>query len=388
MDERARRLWAGAEAEAMGWGGIAGVARATGLAISTVTLGRTEVRGGARAADVVKVRRKGGGRRRHEVVHPELVPALEKLVDPATRGDPESPLRWTNKSTHALSAEMFSEYGIRVGHKTVARLLRENGYSLQAPSKTVEGKQHPDRNAQFEYINAQATDCLKRGVPFISVDTKKKELVGNFKNAGREWQPQDEPELVDVHDFPGDALGKAIPYGVYDVAANNAFVSVGTDHDTPVFAVTSIKAWWKRMGAERYPNARDLFITADAGGSNGYRSRVWKAELQRLADDLGIVIHVSHFPPGTSKWNKIEHRLFSFISINWRGRPLRSYETVVNLIGNTTTRGGLVVRARLDRRTYPIGRKVSVQAMRALKIEPHTFRGDWNYVVHPRTQDH
>jgi len=384
MDERARRLWAGAEAEAMGWGGIAGVARATGLAISTVTLGRAEVRGGARADDVVKVRRKGGGRRRHEVVHQELVPALEKLVDPATRGDPESPLRWTNKSTHALAAEMFSEYGIRVGDKTVARLLRKSGYSLQAPSKTVEGKQHPDRNAQFEHINAQAKECLKRGVPFISVDTKKKELVGNFKNAGREWQPQDEPELVDVHDFPSDAVGKAIPYGVYDVAANNAFVSVGTDHDTPLFAVTSIEAWWTKMGAERYPDAKELFITADAGGSNAYRSRVWKAELQRLADKIGIAIHVSHFPPGTSKWNKIEHRLFSFISINWRGRPLRTYETVVNLIGGTTTRGGLVVRARLDRRRYPIGRKVSVKEMRELNIEPGDFRGDWNYVIRPR----
>jgi hypothetical protein len=269
----------------------------------------------------------------------------------------------------------------------VARLLRKIGYSLQAPSKTVEGKQHSDRNAQFEHINAQATDCLNRGVPFISVDTKKKELVGNFKNAGREWQPQDEPELVDVHDFPSDAIGKAIPYGVYDVAANNALVSVGTDHDTPVFAVTSIEAWWTRMGAKRYPNARELFITADAGGSNGYRSRVWKAELQRLADKIGIAIHVSHFPPGTSKWNKIEHRLFSFITINWRGRPLRSYETVVNLIGNTTNRGGLVVRARLDRRSYPVGRKVSAQEMRALKIDPGSFRGDWNYVVRSRTQE-
>jgi hypothetical protein len=387
MDERARRLWAGAEADALGWGGIAAVARATGLAISTVTLGRIEVRAGARADDVVNVRRKGGGRPLHEEVHPYLVSALEKLVDPATRGDPESPLRWTNKSTHALSAEIFSRYGIRVGDKTVARLLRKNGYSLQAPSKTVEGKQHSDRNAQFEHINEQAKDCLKHGVPFISVDTKKKELVGNFKNAGREWQPEDEPELVDVHDFPSDAVGKAIPYGVYDVAANNAFVSVGIDHDTPVFAVTSIETWWMRMGAQRYPNARELFITADAGGSNGYRSRVWKAELQRLADKIGISIHVSHFPPGTSKWNKIEHRLFSFITINWRGRPLRSYETVVNLIGNTTNRGGLIVRARLDRRSYPVGRKVSTQEMRSLKIDADSFRGDWNYVVRPRTQE-
>ena len=283
MDERMRRLWAGAEADAIGWGGIKAVARATGLAISTVTLGRNEVRAGARTDNLVRVRRKGSGRLPHEVVHPGLVAALEKLVDPVTRGDPESPLRWTCKSTHALSAEMFAKYGLRVGDKTIARLLRSRGYSLQAAHKTVEGKQHPDRNAQFEYINAKAQDCISSGVPFISVDTKKKELVGDFKNAGREWQPQGSPEVVDVHDFPGDAVGKAIPYGVYDVAANNAFVTVGTDHDTPVFAVASIETWWKLMGSKRYADASDIFITADAGGSNGYRSHVWKAELQRLA---------------------------------------------------------------------------------------------------------
>ena len=384
MDERARRLWAGTEADAMGWGGVAGVARATGLAISTVRLGRDEVRAGARADDVVHVRRQGGGRRRHEVVHPDLVPTLERLVDPVTRGDPESPLRWTSKSTHKLSAEMFAQHGLRVGDKTVARLLRANGYSLQAATKTVEGAQHPDRNAQFEHINAKAQACLDRGAPFISVDTKKKELVGNFKNAGQEWQPQGMPDLVDVHDFPNDAVGKAIPYGIYDVGANDGFVNVGTDHDTPVFAVISIETWWKRIGAKRYPNARDLFITADAGGSNGYRSRVWKAELQRLADKLDLSIHVSHLPPGTSKWNKIEHRLFSFITMNWRGRPLRSFETVVNLIGNTTNRGGLVVGARLDRRKFPTGKKVSPRDFRALRIERDDFQGDWNYVIRPR----
>ena len=388
MDERLTRLWAGAEAEAMGFGGIAAVARATGLAISTVTLGRNEVRAGARTKDLVKVRRKGGGRPRHEVAHPELVPALEKLVDPVTRGDPESPLRWTCKSTRALSAEMLSQFGLRVGDKTIARLLRERGYSLQGISKTVEGKQHPDRNAQFEYINAKAKECIARRVPFISVDTKKKELVGNFKNAGREWQPQGAPERVDVHDFPDDAVGKAVPYGVYDVGANNAFVTVGTDHDTPVFAVASIETWWKRMGSKRYPHATGLFITADAGGSNGYRSQVWKAELQRVADKLAIPIHVSHFPPGTSKWNKIEHRLFSFITMNWRGRPLRTFETVVSLIGNTTTRAGLVVRAALDQRKYPIGRRVSPKDMLALKIERDAFHGDWNYVIHPRPEKH
>jgi hypothetical protein len=272
----------------------------------------------------------------------------------------------------------------RVSDKTIGKVLRKMGYSLQAAQKTVEGAQHPDRNAQFEHINATAKDCIERGVPFISVDTKKKELVGNFKNAGVEWQPKDMPELVDVHDFPSDAVGKAIPYGVLDVADNSAFVNVGTDHDTPVFAVTSIAAWWKRMGSKRSPDARELFITADAGGSNGYRSRVWKVELQRLADELGISIHVSHFPPGTSKWNKIEHRLFSFITMNWRGRPLRTYETVVNLIGNTTNSGGLVVRAALDRRRYPTGKKVTAKQMRELIIERHHFQGDWNYAIRPR----
>jgi hypothetical protein len=388
MDERGRRLWAGAEADAIGWGGVAAVARATGMAISTVRKGRDEVRAGARREDVVKVRRKGGGRRAHEVVYPELWPVLEALVDPLTRGDPDSPLRWTCKSTHLLAAEVFTRHGLRVSNQTVARLLREHGYSLQAPNKSVEGTQHPDRNAQFEHINAKAKDCIERGIPVISVDTKKKELVGNFKNAGREWQPEAEPELVDVHDFPNDAVGKAIPYGVYDVAANDGFVSVGTDHDTPVFAVTSIEAWWKRVGAERYPDARDLFITADAGGSNSYRSHVWKCELQRLADKLDCSIHVSHFPPGTSKWNKVEHRLFSFISMNWRGRPLRTFETIVSLIGNTTNYGGLVVRARLDRRKYPIGRKVPAKALRALKIERDDFHGDWNYVIRPRKAPH
>jgi hypothetical protein len=279
---------------------------------------------------------------------------------------------------------MFDTYGIRVGDKTVARLLRQNGYSLQATHKTVEGKQHPDRDAQFKNINRKADDCAKRGVPFISVDTKKKELVGNFKNAGVEWQPEDTPELVDVHDFPTQAIGKAIPYGIFDVADNSGFVNVGTDHDTPVFAVASIEAWWKLVGEKRYPDAKELFITADAGGSNGHRPHVWKVELQRLADKLGIAIHVSHFPPGTSKWNKIEHRLFSFITLNWRGRPLRTYETVVNLIGNTTTRGGLVVRAKLDKRRYPTGKKISPKVMQTLNIERDSFHGDWNYTIRSR----
>lgn len=383
MNERARRLWAGTEAGAIGHGGVAAVARATGLAISTVRKGRDEARAGARPEDVVAVRR-SSGTRSYESAHPELWQALEQLVEPLTRGDPESPLRWTCKSTQALAAELFAQHGIEVSDRTVAKLLRQHGYSLQAPNKSVEGAQHPDRNAQFEYINAKVQDHVERGLPVISVDTKKKELIGNFKNSGREWQPQGGPELVDVHDFPSAAIGKAIPYGVYDVAANDGFVSVGVDHDTPVFAVTSIEAWWKQVGAKRYPKADELFITADAGGSNAYRSNVWKYELQSLADKLDMSIHVSHFPPGTSKWNKIEHRLFSFISINWRGRPLRTYETIINLIGNTTNGGGLVVRARLDRRKYPTGRKISRAQMRELMIERGDFHGDWNYVVHPR----
>jgi hypothetical protein len=384
MDERLRRLWAGAEAEAIGWGGVAAVARATGMAISTVRKGRDEARAGARREDVVRVRRKGGGRRPVSVQHPELWSWLEKLVDPVTRGDPESPLRWTCKSLNVLVTEVFERHEILVSDKTIAKLLREHGYSLQAPRKSVEGAQHPDRNAQFENINAKAQDFLARGLPVISVDTKKKELVGNFKNAGKEWLPKGEPELVDVHDFPDDAVGKAIPYGVYDVEANDGFVSVGTDHDTPVFAATTIEAWWRRIGAQRYPEARELFITADAGGSNSYRSRMWKYELQRFADKHGLSINVSHFPPGTSKWNKVEHRLFSFISMNWRGQPLRTYETIVNLIGNTTNWGGLIVRARLDRRKYALGKKVSVKDFRALQIEPDAFHGDWNYVIRPR----
>jgi hypothetical protein len=383
LDERMRRLWAGTEADAMGHGGVAAVARATGMAMSTVRNGRDEVRAGARPQDVVNVRR-SPGERPFEVAHPEVWPALEKLVDPVTRGDPESPLRWTCKSTHVLSSEMFAKHGIRISDKTVAKLLRAHEYSLQAPSKSVEGAQHPDRNAQFEHINNTATDCVERGVPTISVDTKKKELVGNFKNGGREWQPKGQPDKVDVHDFPSDALGKAIPYGVYDIAADDGFVSVGVDHDTPVFAVASIETWWREVGAERYVGTREVFITADAGGSNSVRARAWKYSLQQLADKLGLSFRVSHFPPGTSKWNKIEHRLFSFISINWRGRPLRTYETIVNLIGKTTHRGGLVVRAQLDRGSYPTGVKISKKEMATLNIERDDFHGDWNYVIRPR----
>jgi len=384
MHERMTRLWAGAEAEAIGYGGIALVARATGLAISTVTLGRNQVRAGATVEDLVKVRRKGGGRKAVETTNPELLPALQKLVDPVTRGDPESPLRWTGKGTRDLSLALSVACGTAVGERTVARLLGKLGYSLQGTHKSVEGAQHKDRNAQFEFINAAAAQCLESGIPFLSVDTKKKELVGNFRNAGQDWRPKDEPDLVDVHDFPSDAIGKAIPYGVLDVADNSAFVNVGTDHDTPVFAVQSIETWWTNFGDARYPRATELFITADAGGSNGYRSRVWKARLQDFADKYRLRVHVSHFPPGTSKWNKIEHRLFSFITINWRGRPLRTYETVVNLIGNTTTRAGLIVRAALDQGSYPTGQKVSESDMKLLRIVREEFHGDWNYSILPR----
>ena len=386
MDERVTRLWAGAEAEAMGHGGIAAVARATGLAIRTVTAGRNELRAGASTESIVSVRRKGGGRRAHEVVHPELIASLEALVAPATRGDPESALLWTNKSTYALSTEMFDTYKIRVGDKTIARLLREMGYSLQATQKTVEGAQHPDRNAQFEYINAKAKACMKRGIPFVSVDTKKKELVGNFKNAGREWHLEGNPEETDVHDFPDQGLGKAIPYGVLDVADNSAFVVVGNDHDTPRFAAKSFETWWLQMGRKRYPATKAIHITADSGGSNAARSRIWKAQLQAFADKYGITVSVSHFPPGTSKWNKIEHRLFSFITINWRGRPLRTFETVVSLIGATTTRAGLVVRATLDGRKYPLGEQVSDAEMESLNLLRDSFHGDWNYTIGPRAK--
>lgn len=387
LNERARRLWAGSEAHAIGWGGVAAVARVTGMAISTVRKGRDEARAGAVPSDVVKVRRKGGGQRPYEEQHPGVWEKLERLVEPLTRGDPESPLRWTCKSTHELSAELWTEHGVRISDKTVAKLLRAHGYSLQAPQKSVEGAQHPDRDEQFKHINAAAAESIKRGVPVISVDTKKKELVGNFKNGGRDWHPKGEPELVNVHDFPDLAIGKAIPYGIYDIAVNDGFVSVGTDHDTPVFAVASIEAWWNNVGKKRYPDAREIFITADAGGSNGHRPRVWKHELQHLADKLDVAIRVSHFPPGTSKWNKIEHRLFSFISINWRGRPLRTYETVINLIANTTNRGGLVVRARIDRRNYPTGKRISNKEFRALKIERDDFHGDWNYTIRPRREN-
>jgi hypothetical protein len=382
LDERTRRLFAGVEALAHGYGGREVVARATKLSRTTVLNGMADVRRKAVPTDLVGVRRKGAGNRPIETLQPGIHEALESLVDPVTRGDPMSPLRWTSKSTRALATELGTK-GFSVTQHTVGAMLGTLGYSLQATKKTLEGEAHPDRDAQFRHINAEAEAFQARGQPVISVDTKKKELVGTFHNRGREWQPAGAPVLTNTHDFPGMAIGKAIPYGVYDLATNKALVSVGLDHDTPVFAVNSIRAWWTKMGSAAYPKATELLVTADAGGSNGYRARLWKATLQVLASDLGIAISVVHFPPGTSKWNKIEHRLFSHISLNWRGRPLEDYETVVQLIGSTRTRAGLKVSARLDRRKYQTGKKVPEAVMSALNLTHAAFHGEWNYTLHP-----
>ena len=381
LDECSRRRWAAAESLAIGYGGDALVSSATGLARETIRKGRREI---ARSeAPTSRIRAPGAGRPRIQQDQPGILAALEALVDPLTRGDPTSPLRWTCKSRAKLAAAL-TEQGWRVSSTTVGRLLHRLGYRLQSPRKRREGTAHPDRNAQFEHINATADGFLTAGQPVVSVDTKKKELVGNFRNAGREWQPTGSPPAVLVHDFPSDAEGKAIPYGVYDMARNEGWVSVGRDHDTPAFAVASIRHWWQRMGRGAYPNAEVLYITADAGGSNGYRSRVWKHELQHLADETGLTIQVSHFPPGTSKWNKIEHRLFCHITANWRGTPLTTYETVVDRIGNTRTAAGLQVQAELDAGEYPTGVKVTEAQMDAIALVPDAFHGDWNYKLVPR----
>ena len=381
LDERTRRRWAAAESVAIGYGGDALVSSATGLARETIRKGRREIAGDQTPTD--RLRAAGAGRPRIQEDQPGILAALEALVDPVTRGDPTSPLRWTCKSRAKLAAAL-TEQGWRVSSTTVGRLLRRSGYRLQSVRKRQEGTVHPDRNAQFEHINATADQFLTAGQPVISVDTKKKELVGNFKNAGREWQPKGTPPSVRVHDFPTDAEGKAIPYGIYDMARNEAWVSVGRDHDTPAFAVASIRLWWRRMGQAAYPDARTLYITADAGGSNGYRSRAWKHELQQLADETGLTIHVSHFPPGTSKWNKIEHRLFCHITANWRGTPLTTYETIVDRIGNTRTAAGLRVHAALDPNRYPTGVKVTEAEMKAMSLVRDGFHGDWNYQLAPR----
>ena len=382
LDERGRRVWAAAEARAIGYGGESLVSCATGLSRSTIRNGRQELDSGN--SDLERIRRPGAGRPGIEQSQPGVKQALEALVDPLTRGDPTSPLRWTCKSRAKLTTAL-SKAGWRVSSTTVGRLLNELGYSLQSVRKSREGTSHPDRNGQFEHINATADDFLKRMQPVVSVDTKKKELVGDFKNNGREWQPKATPEKSLVHDFPQDAMGKAIPYGVYDMGRNEAWVSVGREHDTPAFAVASIRRWWSAMGKSKYPDANELFITADAGGSNGYRSRAWKHELQKFADETKLRIRVSHFPPGTSKWNKIEHRLFCHITQNWRGKPLRTFETIVDLIGNTRTASGLRVKAKLDRRKYPTGIRTTKAEMEALSLHQDEYRGEWNYALHPRT---
>jgi Rhodopirellula transposase DDE domain len=383
LDERSRRLWAGAEAHAIGRGGREAVARATGLSRTTILHGMKEVLERDAPEDLVEVRRKGAGSKPIDVQQPGIFEALDALVEPVARGDPESPLRWTCKSTRKLSAELLAQ-GFRVSQHKIAEMLRSMGYSLQATRKTIEGEVHPDRNAQFEHINNAVKAFQSEGQPVVSVDTKKKELVGAFQNRGQEWQPKGIPDVTNTHDFPDMADGKAIPYGVYDVARNQAWVSVGLDHDTPSFAVNSVRSWWKTMGRELYAGATRLLITADAGGSNSYRSRLWKAELQRLATEIGLSISVVHFPPGTSKWNKIEHRLFSHISMNWRGRPLEDYETIVELIGSTTTRTGLRVKARLDRRKYKTGVDVPDEVMNALHLRRAPFHGEWNYTLDPQ----
>jgi hypothetical protein len=385
MDERMRRQWAAVESRELGWGGVTMVAEATGLSRPTITAGLRELRLPAkhRAQEAIRVRRPGGGRRLLTETDPGLLAALEMLIEPATRGDPESPLRWTCKSTRRLAVELTRQ-NHPVGPGTVAAMLRRAGYSLQANCKTREGASHPDRNAQFEYINACVRRFLGREQPAISVDTKKKELVGDFRNGGREWRPQGEPEKVRVHDFLDKTLGKAIPYGVYDMLNNQGWVNVGIDHDTAQFAVNSIRRWWSRMGHRRFPRATELLITADGGGSNGHRSRLWKASLQELADELEMKLLVCHFPPGTSKWNKIEHRLFSFITQNWRGRPLVSHQAIVSLIASTTTRRGLIVKAALDTNHYNTKIKVSDEQLARLRLKPHEFHGDWNYTMFPR----
>jgi transposase len=381
LDERQRRRWLGIEARALGRGGVSAVARATGVSRTTVTAAVAELAGGGEDSATRRVRRAGAGRPPTSERDRGVVAALDRLVDPATRGDPESPLRWTSKSTRTLADELGAQ-GHSVAPRTVAKLLHESGYSLQATRKTLEGRDHPDRDAQFWYLTAQLNAHLGSGDPVVSVDTKKKELVGRYKNAGREWQPTGEPEQVEVYDFIGEA-GKAIPYGVYDVAANAAWVSVGRDHDTAAFAVATLRRWWQAMGRPLYPYARRLLICADGGGSNGYRVRLWKVELAAFAAETGLETTVCHLPPGTSKWNKIEHRLFSHISMNWRGRPLESHETIVQLIAATTTRTGLAVQAELDDRAHPKGTKISDQQMASLPLTRHDFHGEWNYTLQP-----
>jgi len=374
---------AASEARASGHGGISAVSRACGLSRKAIAKGIKEIESGTAPAPG-RVRQAGAGRKKLTDHDPRLAGALERLIEPDTRGDPESPLRWICKSTRTLAAQLTRRKH-PISHMLVAQLLHAKGYSLQCNRKTEEGGDHPDRDAQFRYINTQVKRALAKGAPVISVDTKKKELVGNYANRGRQWLPEKKPVKVQGHDFPDPDIPRAYPYGVYDLERNRGFVNVGTDHDTAAFSVASIRGWWRHEGRRLYPKTEDLLITADGGGSNGSRLRLWKLELQALADDTGLRISVCHFPPGTSKWNKIEHRLFSFISSNWRGEPLRDYETIVKLISRTTTAKGLKVSCRLDRRKYPTGRKVTDEEMRRVRLERHKFHGDWNYTIRPKS---
>ena len=385
MDERMTRLWAASEAQALGRGGIAAVTKATGILKKRVRYGirdLAEIRENPpiEPPREQRIRRPGAGRKPLTETDPTLVADLDSLVEPVTRGDPESPLRWTCKSVRKLAEELRT-MGHEVGAQKVSELLHEQNYSLQGTRKTREGAAHPDRNAQFEHINAQAKAFQRAGEPVVSVDTKKKELVGDFTNRGKEWQPAGEPVPVRVHDFIDKKLGKAVPYGIYDVTRNEGWVNVGIDHDTSEFAVESLRRWWRRMGRRAYPDATRLLVTADGGGSNGHRTRLWKRELQRFVDESGLNITVAHYPPGTSKWNKIEHRMFSHITQNWRGRPLETVETIVSLIANTTTKAGLRIRAAIDSRNYEKALQISDEEMARLHIKPHKFHGDWNYTI-------
>ena len=382
LNERSRRMLAATEAVGLGYGGVSLVSRACGLSRVTITKGMYELAQPPLAGD--RVRRQGGGRWSLIERDPQLPELLDALVEPLSRGDPESPLRWTCKSTRTLAGELTNRRHT-VSHEKVAQLLRDTGYSLQGNRKTEEGEDHPDRDAQFRHINKEVRQALARGWPVISVDTKKKELVGDFENQGRQWRRKGTALHVQGHDFPGPLVPRAYPYGIYDLGQNAGFVNVGTDHDTATFAVASIRGWWRHEGRGLYPRATDLLITADGGGSNGYRLRLWKLELQRLADQTGLSIAVCHFPPGTSKWNKVEHRLFSFISSNWRGEPLRDYQTIVKLIAATTTAKGLTVTCRLDRRSYQPGRRVTKEEMASINIRPSRFHGEWNYIIHPHS---
>jgi hypothetical protein len=389
MDERMRRLWAGSEALAWGRGGLAGVVQATGLSYETVRAGVVEIQAGAGKADRQekrprRIRRRGGGRPSLVDQHPELLPELDALIDPVTRGDPGSPLRWSSKSLRKLARELGKK-GYAISPQSVGELLKQQDYSLQANRKSREGADHPDRDAQFQHLASQVRSFQERGQPTVSVDAKKKETVGDFKNGGQEWQPQGQPEIVRRHDFADPRLGKATIYGVFDITGNQGWVSVGVDHDTAEFAVETIHQWWQRMGCQTYPEARQLLITADAGGSNGYRTRLWKQQWQQLADKTGLEITVCHFPPGTSQWNKIEHRMFCHITENWRARPLVSLEVIVNLIANTKTEKGLTIQAALDSKSYPKGLTVGKEEMAQIKLQPAEFHGEWNYTISPRT---